>query len=43
MEFYYNLLVNAGVDAIVASWAVSIASLLVVYFIFQAFIHIFTK
>ena len=41
MEWYYTLLVDAGVDAFVASWIVGIASLLVIYFIFQAFLHIF--
>lgn len=41
MSWYYNLLVDAGVDAFVASWAVSIVTILVIYFILKAIVHIF--
>ena len=41
MSWYYNLLVDAGVDAFVASWAVSIVTILVIYFILKSIVHIF--
>ena len=37
----FNAFTEAGFDPFVASWIVGIAFLIVIYFIFQAFLHIF--
>ena len=41
MDWYYNLLIDAGVDPFVSSWAVAIVSILVLYFILKSIIYIF--
>lgn len=37
----FTAFVEAGFDPFVASWIVGICFLMVIYFIFQAFLHIF--